>query len=64
MYGDIRRYCQSCDICRKTVANGRVTNVPLGSMPLIETPFHRVAVDIVGPMAPLTKRGHRYILTI
>ena len=64
MHGDIKRYCQSCDICQKTVSKGRVANVPLGTMPLIETPFQRVAVDIVGPIMPLTERGHRYILTV
>ena len=27
--------------------------VPLGTMPLIDTPFQRVAVDLVGPIAPV-----------
>ena len=64
MHDAIKRYCQSCEVCQKTVSKGRVAKVPLGTMPLIETPFQRVAVDIVGPMTPLTERGHRYILTI
>jgi len=38
--------------------------VPLGRMPLIETPFDRVAVDIIGPIHPASERGHRYILTL
>ena len=33
-------------------------------MPLIDTPFKRVAVDIVRPIAPLSEAGHRYILTL
>ena len=33
-------------------------------MPLIDTPFKRVAVDIVGPIAPPSEAGHRYILTL
>ena len=33
-------------------------------MPLIETPFQRIAVDIVGPIKPVTTKGHRYILTV
>ena len=40
---------------------GSVRKVPLGSMPLIDTPFKRVAVDIVGPIAPPSEAGHRYI---
>ena len=33
-------------------------------MPLIDTPFRRVAVDLVGPIQPITERGNRYILTL
>ena len=33
-------------------------------MPLIDTSFKRVAVDIVGPIAPPSEAGHRNILTL
>ena len=33
-------------------------------MPIIDTPFRRVAVDLVGPIEPRTVRGNRYILTL
>ena len=33
-------------------------------MPLIDTPFKRVAVDLVGPIYPPSEQGHRYILTL
>ncbi len=62
--GDITRFCRSCDICQKTVSKGHTTKVPLGNMPLIDTPFKRVAVDIVGPIFPATDRKNRYILTL
>ena len=62
--GDVHRYCISCDICQRTVTKGSVSKVPLGQMPLIDTPFRRVAVDIVGPIDPVTERGNRYILTL
>ena len=32
-------------------------------MPIIETPFNRIALDIVGPL-PKTSQGHRYILVL
>ena len=64
MNADITRYCQSCDICQRTVHKGRMTKVPLGSTPLIDTPFDRIAVDIVGPIVPCSARGHRYILVV
>ena len=33
-------------------------------MPVIETPFKRMAVDLIGPIHPPSKEGHRYILTL
>ena len=33
-------------------------------MPLIDTGFKRVAVDIIGLIAPPSKAGHRYILIL
>ena len=32
-------------------------------LPVISTPWKRIAIDIVGPL-PRTKRGHKYLLTI
>jgi len=53
---DVRRYCRSCDVFQTTIAKGRVSKVLLGKMPIIETPFDRVAVDLVGPIHPATDR--------
>lgn len=33
-------------------------------MPIITTPFKRVAVDLVGPLDPRTTKGNKYILTL
>jgi len=33
-------------------------------MPIIDTPFKRVAIDLVGEIFPASSRGHRYILTV
>lgn len=61
---DIRRFCASCDVCQRTVGKGKTSKVPLGKMPLIDTPFDRVAVDLIGPLDPVTDRKNRYILTL
>ncbi|XP_042145250.1 uncharacterized protein LOC121835301 [Ixodes scapularis] len=61
---DVKRFVKSCDRCQRTTPRGKVAKMPLGSMPLIGTPFQRVAVDIVGPLAPTTKKGNKYILTM
>jgi transposase InsO family protein len=42
---------------------GRTSRVPLGSTPMIDVPFTRVAVDLVGPL-PVSNSGFRYILTL
>ena len=62
--GDVRRFCQSWDICQRTIPMGRVGRVPLGEMPVMDTPFDRVAVDIIGPIHPMSENRNRYILTI
>ena len=61
---DVKLHCLSCDVCQKTFPKGKVSPVPLAKMPLIETPFERVAVDLVGPIQPVTDRKNRYILTL
>ncbi|MES9884609.1 MAG: DDE-type integrase/transposase/recombinase, partial [Sedimenticola sp.] len=62
--GDISRYCRSCDLCQKTFSKGKVKKVPVGELPLIDTPFARVAVDLIGPIHPPTEKGNRFILTM
>ena len=57
-------YCRSCDVCQGTVQKGRIASVPLVPMPLIDTPFQRVAVDLVPPFHPMTSSKNRYILTL
>ena len=58
------RFCKACDICQRTIQKGRVAKVSLGRLPLIDTPFKRVAVDIVGPIEPRSNNRSRYILTM
>jgi len=41
-----------------------LVKAPLGKMPIIETSFDRVAVDLVGPIHPESDRGNGYILTM
>ena len=64
LQADVQRFCRSCDACQRGIPKGRVTKVPLGSTPIIEEAFQRVAVDLVGPITPSSSRGHRYILTL
>ena len=52
------------DICQRTVDRGSVRRVPVQITPVVEVPFHKVAIDIKGPLAPPTDRKHRWILTL
>ena len=56
MQGDVTSFCRSCDVCQKTSAKGSVPRVPLGDMLLIDMPFRRVAVDLVGPISPPSEK--------
>ena len=58
------RFCRSCDICQRTISKGRIPKVPLQKMPLIDQPFKRVAVDLVGLISPPRGNGHQHILTL
>ena len=64
LQNDVSRYCNSCDICQRTMQKGRLVKVPLQNMPLIDTPFKRVAIDLVGPVTPMAESGNRYMLTL
>ena len=43
---------------------GKVTKVSLGKMPIMDVLFHRVAVDLIGPITPVSDNANRYIMTI
>ena len=62
--GDVSQHCKSCDICQKTVNKGSVAKVPPQKMPLINMPFKRVTIDLIGLISPPSEAGHRYILTL
>ena len=59
---DVERHCQGCPECQRVAPRTTARN-PLIPMPIIDTPFDCIALDIVGPL-PKTSRGHRYILVL
>lgn len=61
---DVRRWIRSCDVCQKTCNRGSVKPALLKPLPVISSPFERVAIDIVGPINPRASNGSRYILTM
>lgn len=51
-------------MCKKVIHKRKIRNFQLGTMPITETPFHRLAVDVIGPADPVSKKWNRYILTL
>uniref|UniRef100_A0A3Q2DC58 Gypsy retrotransposon integrase-like protein 1 n=1 Tax=Cyprinodon variegatus TaxID=28743 RepID=A0A3Q2DC58_CYPVA len=62
LYTDVLKYCKSCPICQLTSSH-KVRPSPLKSLPIIGVPFHRIGMDIVGPLER-TRSGHRFILVV
>lgn len=63
MYQDIQSYCATCPTCQKTAPNRKSDRAVLHPLPVISTPFRRIAMDIVGPLVK-SARGHEYILVL
>ena len=61
--GDVTRYCQSCDVCQRTIHRGRVSKALLQKLPIIRVPFQRIGVDLIGPIIQQPHR-ERYVLTV
>lgn len=55
-------YYQICPECQQTAPKTHYRN-PLVLLPIIETLFGRIAMDLVGPLVEAI-RGHQYILVI
>ena len=59
---DVRRYCAACPECQKA-GRSLLPKVPMVATPIISTPYHRMAFDIVGPVQR-TKSGYGHVLTL
>ncbi|KYO24745.1 hypothetical protein Y1Q_0011381 [Alligator mississippiensis] len=60
---NVMDYCRSCETCQRTGKSGDKRKAPLQPLPIIDQPFHRVGIHIVGPLRHKTHRGKKYILT-
>ena len=64
LYRDTADYSRSCRECQKTSKRkDRPLNDIILSLPIIEEPFQRIAMDIVGPF-PRSRSGKKYVLVI
>jgi transposase InsO family protein len=60
---DVRRWVQTCPVCQKVKSGNVKRKYPLQQR-RPGYPLERVAMDIIGPINPPTKRGNSYILVV
>ena len=62
VFKDVSDYCKTCEVCQKSPVK-RPARAQVVPMPLVQKPFQRITMDLVGPL-PRSKNGNRFILTI
>lgn len=63
LYTDVADFCKSCPECQLVRPAKKSDRAPLVSLPIIDIPFSRIAMDIVGPLER-SRSGNRYILVV
>ncbi|GBG63954.1 hypothetical protein CBR_g39958 [Chara braunii] len=60
---DVTRYCDSCEVCRRSKPRNRNPYGELRPMPIPREPGFSIAMDVTGPF-PRDRLGHDGILTV
>jgi hypothetical protein len=64
IFGEVKAYCRSCVVCQKLGKGAVKVRAPLINLPVINKPFSRLSVDIVGPLQKCELTGNRFLLTV
>eukprot|EP00731_Ephydatia_muelleri_P012035 Em0006g929a len=59
---DVADFCKRCETCQKT-SRVKPQHTPMIPLPIVDEPFQRIAMDIVGPL-PRSSSGNRYVLVV
>ena len=62
LFSDVAEYCHRCPQCQR-ITKGSLHKVPLIPLPVMQGPFERIVMDVVGPL-PWSRRGNQYILVV
>lgn len=62
VHKDVKNYFDTCPECQISAPRPHYLS-PLVPLPIIEIPFERIAMDLVGPIVR-SARGHQHILVI
>ncbi|GBG81121.1 hypothetical protein CBR_g31797 [Chara braunii] len=63
LISDVTRYCESCEVCRRSKPRNRNPYGELRPMPIPQEPGLSIAMDVTGPF-PRDRLGHDGILTV
>jgi len=63
VFRDVADYCKSYKKCHLRTGKGSQHKVPLVPLLVMQEPFKKIAMDIVGPLS-CSKRGNQYILVV
>ena len=63
MFHDVSEYCKSYDACQKSARKKLARKAKMIPLPIIDVPFKRIAMDIVGPL-DRSESGCCFILVI
>ena len=63
VFRDVANHCRTCEVCQRAQGKRYGARAEMIPLPLIEKPFQRIAMDIIGPL-PRSNNGNKYILTI
>ncbi|XP_039513052.1 uncharacterized protein LOC120468602 [Pimephales promelas] len=62
IHENVRRWCASCRECQ-LVSPPATPKAPLCPLPLMQVPFERIGMDLIGPLER-SARGHRFALVL
>ena len=62
MHQDVSEFCRCYDVCQK-FSNRKPARAPMVPLPVVDEPFSRMAMDIVGPL-PQSRSGKCYVLVL
>ena len=63
MFRDVANHYCTCEVCQRAQGKRYGARAEMIPLPLIEKPFQRIAMDIIGPLLR-SNNGNKYILTI
>ena len=60
IFHDVKQYCPTCEKCQRTAGKRYIPKARLVNLPIIDVPFSRIAMGIVGPL----ERRNKYIFVV